>query len=239
MKEEKIFITDNPLLEIETKRRVMMAFEPSKQVARIVTDFGFTLTREIVADCLTLKKVIKQCPVEGATRWVGENADKYAKEFEAVETYEGDEHLKAELSKMLQPIIESNVRTAEKQARAEALRTEYKSMVERIYVLFHTGLRTIETVDFLHYFDVEDGEVVLPKNIDELIKADTATYATTEKGKAAYQLHKQIAEDLNTLADMMKNASRNNFSSNLEALFFEGEDGNAHPMPIDYDLFTN
>jgi hypothetical protein len=79
----------------------------------------------------------------------------------------------------------------------------------------------------------------LPKNIDELIKADTATYATTEKGKAAYQLHKQIAENLNALADMMKNASRNNFTSNLETLFFEGEDGNVHPTPIDYDLFTN
>ncbi len=236
---ERYFITDNPLLEIDTKRRVMSAFEPCKQAAKIVTDFGFTLTREIVADCLTLRKVTKSHPAQCTAKWVGESTDRYPKEFEAVEAFEGDEHLKAELSKMLDGIEASDERPAAKKAKIEALKEEYEIMVSQIYGLFHLGRKTIETECLYRYFFVEAGEVMLPKDIDERIKADTATYAETEKGIKAYKLHRQIAENLNTLADMMKNASRSNFTSNVDALFFEGEDGSVQPSPIDYDIYTN
>lgn len=236
---ERFFITYNPLLEIDTKRRVTSAFEPCKQAAKIVTDFGFTLTREIVADCLTLRKAIKSQPAQDTAKWVGESTDKYVKEFEVVEAFEGDEHLKAEFSKMLDVIEAGDERPAAKKAKIEALKEEYKTMISQVYGLFHLGRKTIETESLLHYFIVEAGEVMLPKDIDERIKADTATYAETEKGVKAYKLHRQIAEKLNTLADLMKNASRSNFTSNIGELFFEGEDGSVQPSPVDYDIYTN
>lgn len=236
---EKIFITDNPLLEIDTKRRVMLAFEQCKQAAKLVTDFGFTLTREIVADCLTLRKVIKSRSAQGTAKWVGESTDKYQKELEAVEVFEGDEHMKTEFSKMMDKVGASDERPAAKEAKNNALKKEYESMLSRIWGLFHTGRQPIDTEPLLRYYDVEAGEVILPKDIGERIKADTATYAETEKGIKAYKLHRQIAENLNTLAGMMKNASRSNFTSNVDALFFEGEDGSVQPSPIDYDIYTN
>ena len=50
-KEEKIFITDNPLAQSSLKHDVMAAFEECAKLVTLVKDFGMPLTREIVTDC--------------------------------------------------------------------------------------------------------------------------------------------------------------------------------------------
>lgn len=236
---ERIFITDNPFVETQVHLKVTLAFGQCKEAAKIVKDFGFTLTHDIIIDCLSLRKVTKPLMVDGIAKWVGEETGRYPKLYPAVDVFECDEHLKKELEKMLQDISNGNGSANKKAKEAEALKSEYKAMLERVYGLFHKGHRTIETSDLLRYIKVEDGDISLPDDINERIKADTATYAETEKGIAAYRLHHEISKSLNTLADLMCNASRDNFTTNLQSLFMEDDNGNVCPMPIDYDLFTN
>ncbi len=237
--EEKIFVTDNPILETELKRRVLSAFEPCKKAAQLLKDFGFPLTQENVSDCLSLRKVVKQGTALGAAKWVGETSDRFSKEFEALEVFEGTEHLETELNKILQDVEAGGGRATERTAKAEAIKSEYRKMLSDIYGLFHVGRRTIETADLLHYLVVDSDGVSLPKDIDEQIKADTATYATTALGKKAYKLHNEIAERLNAFADIMKNANRVNFADNIDSLFSYDSNGRIYTSPIDYDLFTN
>ncbi len=237
--EEKIFITNNPIEETELKRRVLSAFEPCKKVAQMLKDFGFTLTQENVSDCLSLRKVVKQGTAQGTAKWVGEASDRFSKEFEALEVFEGAEHLKAELNRILKDVKAGGGRETERMAKAESIKSEYKKLLSDIYGLFHVGRRTIETADLLHYLVVDSDGVSLPKDIDEQIKADTATYATTALGKKAYKLHNEIAERLNAFADIMKNANRVNFASNIDSLFSYDSKGEIHTSPLDYDLFAN
>ena len=241
MKQERIYITDNPTEEFEVRRDVLRAFEPCKQAVEIVKGFGFAVSFDIVKDCLSLRKVVKQVEVEGTAKWVGERNEHFAKEYAATEVYEGDEHLRTALKAMLHDIESGSERAAAKKAKSDTLVKEYEGMLDSIYALFHVGSGrfAISTKELLRYVIVEDGSVSLPANINERIKADTATYAEAPNGIAAYKLHKEISEKLTALADLMKNASRDNFTSNLHNLFILNESGVISPAPIDYDLYTN
>ena len=238
-KEEKVFLFNNPIVEFELRKRVMAAFEPCKQAVRMVADFGIVISRDVVTDCLKLRKDVIHVPVTGSAKWVGEDDNAFPREYTPKEVFGNAEHLQAELEKMVSNIEASDERPASKTAKIKALRAEFDNMLFAIYNLFHAGRRTIETNDFLSYFEVVDGEVVLPSDIGEKMKADTATYATTAKAKQAYRLHKEIAEKLNMLADIMKNVDRVSFVTSLQNLFRLGGDGNIQPEDIDYDLFTN
>ena len=90
----------------------------------------------------------------------------------------------------------------------------------------------------LKYFDIECGSIALVPNLDEKNKEDTATYATKEDAKSACLLHREIAKQLNELANLMKNVPRYEFAAELNKLFFQSEDGAIQATPIDYDLFT-
>lgn len=239
MKKEKIFITRNPIEEAQLKHSVLSAFEACEKAAKIVKNFGIPVSRGTVKDCLTLKKTIRQVAADDTEEWIGEGESRFAKEYAAVEAFDNDTHLRAELEKMLADIEASDTRAAERTAKANALRAEYDEMLARIYGLFHVGRRDISTGELLQYIEVKDGVISRPKDLEERIKADTSTYVTTEQGAKAYYLHKEICDKLNALADVMKNARRDNFTDNIQSLFVAGEDGNVYPTPIDYDLFTN
>ena len=113
--------------------------------------------------------------------------------------------------------------------------TDYDKLLGKIYGLFHIQKHTIETSDFLRYFEIADGHIILPEDFDERLKADCATYAETKQGKAACKRHRDIAESLNELAGMMRNVS---FAHSLHNLFIIDEKGHISAAPIDYDLFT-
>lgn len=237
MKKEKVFIAENPTEEAQQKHNVLTAFEVCEKAAKIVKNFGIPVSRDTVKDCLTLKKTIRQVAADDTEEWIGEGKSRFAK-YAAVEAFDNDTHLRAELEKMLADIEASDTRAAERTAKANALRAEYDEMLARIYGLFHVGRRDISTGELLQYIEVKDGVISLPKDLEERIKADTSTYATTERGMKAYYLHKEICDKLNALADLMKNVPRYEFAAELDKLFYQSEEGTIQATPIDYDLFT-
>ncbi|SFC15642.1 hypothetical protein SAMN04488494_1015 [Xylanibacter ruminicola] len=239
-KEEKIFITDNPLAQSSLKNDVLKAFERCNKLETLVKDFGLPLTREIVSDCLTLRKETKQIPAEGTAKFVGEKseAERFQKEFVPVEVWANSEHIQAAFDAMLQEVNAQGGRTADIVQRKESLKSGFNKLLEDIYGVFHVNLLTIKTDALLRYFDIESEKIILVSDFDERLKADTATYATTEGAKSACVLHREIAKQLNTLADLMKNVPRNEFAEELDKLFYQSEDGTIQATPIDYDLFT-
>jgi hypothetical protein len=239
-KEEKIFITDNPLAQSMLKREVLDAFEECDKLETLVKDFGLPLTREIVTDCLTLRREIENVPTEKTSRWVGEKSEteRFAREFVPVEVWRNSEHLQAAFETMLQDVEAQGGRAADIKQRKETLISDYDKLLEDIYGVFHINRLIIKTDKLLKYFDIENGHIVLVPNFDERLKADTATYATKEEAKAACNLHRDIAKQLNALADLMKKAARYEFVVELHKLFYQLEDGTIQATPIDYDLFT-
>ncbi len=239
-KEDRIYITDNPLAQLSLKHDVMEAFEKCAELETLVKDFGLPITREIVTDCLTLKKDVESVPIEGTAKYVGEKseAERFAREFGAKEVWRNSEHLQAAFDTMLHEIENYGGRIADIKQRKETLRNEFGKLLEDIYGVFHINRLTINTDALLRYFDIEDESIVLVSDLDERLKADTATYATKEEAIAACNLHRDIANQLNTLADLMNNVSRNEFAAELDKIFYQEEDGTIQATPIDYDLFT-
>ena len=239
-KEEKIFITDNPLAQSMLKREVMDAFNECAKLETLVKDFGLPLTREIVTDCLTLRREIENVPAEKTSRWVGEKSEteRFAKEFVPVEVWRNSEHLQAAFDVMLKDAETQGGRASDIKQRKDVLKSEFEQLLENLYGVFHIKRLTIKTDKLLRYFDIENDSIVLVPDFDERLKADTATYATKEEAKAACNLHRDIAKQLNELADLMKKAARYEFVVELHKLFFQSEDGTIQATPIDYDLFT-
>lgn len=237
-KEEKIFVTDNPLAQSSLKHDVMAAFEKCAKLETLVKDFGLLLTRDIVRDCLTLRKEVKQIPAESATKFVGEKAlaERFAREFVAVESWANCEHLQSAFNEIL--IEAQGERAADIKQRKEALQKDFDKLLGDIYDVFHIGKLTIKTDALLRYFDIENESIVLVSDLDERLKADTATYATKREAKEACNLHRDIAKQLNALADLMKNVPRYEFVSELDKLFYQSDEGTIQATPIDYDLFT-
>ena len=239
-KEEKIFITDNPLAQSSLKHDAMAAFEECAKLETLVKDFGLPLTREIVTDCLTLRKDVMSVPTEGTAKFVGEKseAERFSREFTPVEVWRNNEHLQAAFDAMLKGVEAQGGRAADIKQHKEALKKDFDKLLSDIYGVFHVNRLTIKTDALLRYFDIENDSIVLVPDFDERIKADTATYATKEDAKAACNLHREIAKQLNKLADLMKNVPRYEFAEELDKLFFQSEDGTIQATPIDYDLFT-
>ncbi len=239
-KEEKIFITDNPLAQSSLKHDVMAAFEECAKLETLVKDFGLPLTREIVTDCLTLRKAVESLPAEGTAKFFGEKseAERFHREFIPVEVWRNIEHLQAAFDAMVQEIVVQGGRAAYIKQRKEALKSDFDKLLEEIYGVFHIGRLTVRTDALLRYFDIENDSIVLVPDFDERVKADTATYATKEDAKDACVLHREIAKQLNTLADLMKNVPRYEFAEELDKLFYQSEEGTIQATPIDYDLFT-
>lgn len=239
-KEEKIFITDNPLAQSSLKHDVMAAFEECAKLETLVKDFGMPLTREIVTDCLTLRKDVESVPAEGTAKFVGEKseAERFSHEFTPVEVWRNNEHLQAAFDAILRDVEAHGGRTADIKQRKEALQKDFDKLLCDIYGVFHVNCLTIKTDALLRYFDIENDCIVLASDFDERIKADTATYATKEDAKDACVLHREIAKQLNTLADLMKNVPRYEFAAELDKLFYQSEEGTIQATPIDYDLFT-
>lgn len=239
-KEEKIFITDNPLAQTSLKQDVLKAYNECANLETLVKDFGLPLTHDIVTDCLTLRKDIEKVPAEGTNKYVGEKSEveRFHREFTPVEVWRNNEHLKAAFDTMIQEAEKQGGRVADIKQRKETLQNEFDKLMADIYSVFHKNRLTINTDALIKYFDIENDSIVLVSDIDERIKADTATYATKEKAKDAYKLHREIAKQLNTLADLMKNVARFEFAAELDKLFFLSEDDTIQATPIDYDLFT-
>lgn len=236
--EERIFICNNDLLEADVKRKVMNAFAQCGKLEMLLKDFGMPITREIVENCLTLRKFKEQVPVEGSTKWVGEKEVRFASEFAAIDAWRNDEYLRVALKEIAEKIARSDLRQTERNTKLDALENEYNELLNGIYGLFHIRLRTIETSDLLKYIDVVDGHIVLPDDIDEQIRKECATYAEKRRSKEAYRLHREIAEKMTRLSDLMKNISRNDFEDAIKNLFTQDDNGNFVAAPIDYDLYT-
>jgi len=239
-KKEKIFVTDNPLALSLLKHEVMAAFEKCAKLEMLVKDFGLPLTREIVTDCLTLRRGVENVPIEGTTKYVGEKSEqkRFAREFTSVEVWRNSEHLQTAFDTMLQDVEAQEGRAADIKKRKESLYKEFGRLLVDIYGVFHVNRLNIKTDALLRYFDIENDSIVLVPDFDEKIKADTATYATKEDAMDACVLHREIAKQLNTLAGLMKNVPRFEFVAELDKLFCQAEDGTILANPIDYDLFT-
>lgn len=239
-KEEKIFITDNPSVQSSLRHDVMAAFKKCGELETLVKDFGLPLTREIVIDCLTLRKDVESVPVEGTAKFVGEKseAERFAREFTPVEVWRNNEHLQSAFDEILRGVEAQSGRAADIKKHKEGLQNDFDRLLCDIYGVFHVNRLSINTGALLKYFDIKNDSIVLVSDFDERIKADTATYATTEDAKTACVLHRDIAKQLNTLADLMKNVPRYEFADELDKLFFLSEDGTIQATPVDYDLFT-
>ena len=239
-KEEKIYITDNPLAQSSLKRDVMDAFEECAKLEALVKDFGLPLTRDIVVDCLTLRKEVESVPTESGAKWVGEKSEteRFAREFHAVEVWRNCEHLQAAFEAMLKEAEAQGGRAADIRQRKETLQADFEKLLCDIYGIFHINRLTIKTDKLLRYFEIKNDSIVLASDFEERLKADTATYAKTGNGINACNLHREIAKQLNTLAGLMKNVPRYDFVAELNKLFFQSEDGTIQATPIDYDLFT-
>ena len=238
-KKERIFIADVPVNATFLLSEVTAAFRRCQLAANRVEEFGLPVTTDTINDCLTLRKVTERREVEGVTKYVGDLSTKFQKEFEAVEVITGDVHLRQELEKLISDVIQGGTGIVPKQKAIEAMKHEYEDMLEKIYNIFHVARKTYNTDSLLRYLIVENGQVSLPDDIDERIRLDTAIYAETEKGKAAYRLHKEIAESLNALADILVKQDRQYLINNISELFFTDENGNVQPSPLDYDLYTD
>ena len=239
-KEEKIFVTDNPLTQSSLKSEVLKAFERCAKLETLVKDFGLPLTRDIVKDCLTLRKETRNVQVEGTAKWVGESSEAkhFPREFKPVEIWRNNEHLQIAFNTMLKEAEAQGGRVADIKQRKDELQSEFDILLDDIYNVFHINRQTIETGSLLKYFDIENNSIVLIADFDERLKEDTATYATTTEAKDACILHREIAEKLDALAALMKNVPRYEFASELNKLFYLTEDGKIQATPIDYDLFT-
>lgn len=237
-KDNRIFVTDNPLAQSSIKRDVLGAFDKCGKLETLIKDFGLPLTRDIVTDCLTLSKETERVPAERTTKWVGEKADaeRFSNEFKPVEVWRNNEHLKAAFEKMLLEV--QGERVADINQRKETLKSGFDNLLEDIYGVFHIGNLVVDTNHLLRYFDIKNDSIVLAGDFDERLKADTATYATKEEAKDACKLHREIALQLNKLGDLMKNVPRSEFAAELDKLFFLSEDDAIQATPIDYDLFT-
>ena len=131
--EKRIFITDNPLAQSMLKREVMDAFNECVKLETLVKDFGLPLTREIVTDCLTLRRGVENVPTEGTSRWVGEKAEaeRFAREFVPVEVWRNSEHLQAAFDTMLQEAEAQGGRAADIKQRKEALQKDFDKLLVR------------------------------------------------------------------------------------------------------------
>lgn len=218
----------------------MAAFEECAKLETLVKDFGLPLTCEIVTDCLTLRKDVESVPAEGTAKFVGEKseAERFSHEFTPVEVWRNNEHLQTAFDAMLRDVEAQGGRTADIKQRKEALQKDFDKLLCDIYGVFHVNRLTIKTDALLKYFDIENDGIVLVSDFEDRLKADTATYATKEDAKNACVLHRKIAKQLNTLADLMKNVPRYEFAAELDKLFYQSEEGTIQATPIDYDLFT-
>ena len=237
MAKEKIFVTENKDKFWHLHEAVRDAMDKREELENLITGFGLSVTREIVSDCLSLDKTTENRPKEVHGTWVGMNDGQTQTEYEPVEVFVNTDHLDNEFSAMLKVIEDGPERPNEKRAKAEQLKAEYSVFLESVYALFHVQLLTIDTKPLLTYFDIKDGHIVLPEDLGERMKADTAIYTETEAGVATYNLHHKLADGLNTLFDLMKNGNRIAMAAEIQKLFVVGADGKVMAAAIDYDLF--
>lgn len=238
-KVEKIFITDNPYAQNSLKNDVMRALERCAKLEALLKDFGLPVTREIVTDCLTLRKDTESIPYEETTKWVGEKSVRFAREMVSVEVWRNSEHLQTAFDTMLAETDTQDARTSDIKRRKDTLKVEFDKLLEDIYGVFHINLLTISTDALLKYFDIKNDSIVLVSDFEERLKAETATYATKEESKYAFNLHREIAGKLNELADLLKEVDRTELANELDRLFCLSDDGRTiQASPIDYDLYT-
>lgn len=237
MVKERIFVTENKDIFYRLHEAVRDAMDKSEELEKLITGFGMPITREIVSDCLSLAKATENRPKAEQGTWVGVNDGQTQKEYEPVEVFVNTENLDKELSAMLKAIEDGQERPNEKQAKAEQLKAEYAEFLERVYGLFHVQLLTIDTKPLLKYFDIKGGHIVLPEDLGERMKSDTAIYTETDGGVEAYKFHQKLAEGLNILLDLMKNGDRIALAADFGKLFAVDNNGKISAAPIDYDLF--
>lgn len=237
MAKEKIFVTENKDKFYHLHEAVHDAFEQCPELERLITDFGFSVTREIVTDCLSLVKTTESLTKEKQGTWLGMENGQTPTLYEPVEVFTNTEHLDTAFAEMLKAIENGQERPNERHAKAESLKAEYTQFLESVYGLFHVKLLTYDTKPLLKYFVINDGHIALPEDLGEQMKADAAIYTETDGGVEAYKLHQKLADGLNLFFDLLKNGDRVAMAAEFYKMFAVGQDGKISAAPIDYDLF--
>lgn len=234
---EKIFIIENANEFNRKHEAVRDVIEQCGELERLITGFGLSITHEIVSDCLSLEKGIEDRPIEQRRILLGINEEQVCTEYAPVEVFKNTEHLDAAFADMLKAVENGQDRPNEKQEKADRLKAEYWDFLQAVYNLFHIKLLVIDTEPLLKYFVIKDGHVSLPEDFGEQLRRDTAIYAESEEGVAAYKLHQKLVEGVNLLFNMMKNGDRPSLAANIQKLFTVEGEGKVTAAPIDYDLF--
>ena len=184
------------------KRGLNIPLQMAKKVALMIADAGFQVTKDNVTDCLLLEKEERKKAISDNIKYVGQYSEIQTKMYECETVFIHNEHLKAEFESMLQKSLKGVIMPVFRKEREDTARDDFWMLQSRIYNVTHSfgdvpGLRY-----FLRWFDVVNDEVILPENVDELIRAEATIYADDEQTKEILQLHDEAVDALNKLMEV-------------------------------------
>lgn len=185
------------------KRSLNAPLNLAKSLAEILSEAGFQVTKANIHDCLLLEKEERRIRKSDNVQYIGEYPQLQSQMYECETVFVRNEHLKAEFEAMLQKSLRGIVMPVFRKEREETAKEEFLMIQSKIYNLTHLQVRDMPGLHyFLQWFEVVDGEVILPDNVDELAKAESTIYADTEETARILKLHDEAVDALNKLMEV-------------------------------------
>lgn len=185
------------------KRGLHLPLEIGKKVAIMLQEAGFQVNKDNIKDCLLLDKEDRKTQLGGNIQYMGHNSDIQQKMYVCETVFINNEHLQAEFEAMLNKSLKGVIMPVFRKEREETAREDFWMLQSRIYNVTHSHIGEIPGLRyFIEWFEVKDNEVILPHNIEELIRAEATIYADDEQTAEILRRHDEAAEALNKLMEV-------------------------------------
>lgn len=188
----KIYIDES--LKQDIRRELNSVLARCKGVPSILKDYGYKVSHENVADCLTLKRE------QTRGEQIDDSLNAYqgaAVRYSVVSKWVGCPNWEKELSEKMAEAVDGRLSPKRQHEEIEHLQNEFEVMAFRCYELMNPTRGIFQdTSRFVRWFDIEGEEVILSPQIEKLIEEEASVYCETKKAETALKLHKQAAEVL-------------------------------------------
>ena len=189
---QKIY-TDESLKQ-DIRREINRVLTRCKALPSILGEYGYNVSRENVADCLTLKR--EQVTGEQISDSLNAMTGAVVK-YQVVNKWVGCPNLERELAEKQASAVDGRYSPKRQHDELEALQNEFEVMLFRCNELMNPIHGAyINTSRFARWFDVEEGKIILSPQIEKLIEEEATIYCETKKAETALKLHRQAAEIL-------------------------------------------
>jgi hypothetical protein len=214
------------------KRSLNVPLNIAKSVAKLLTEAGFQVNKDNISDCLKLQREERRIKQSNNIEYIGQHPENQMQMYVCETIFINNEHLQAEFDSMLQKSLKGVIMPVFRKEREETAKEDFWMLQSRIYNMVHPFPDAMPGLNyFLKWFDVEGDEVVLPENVDELIKEESTTYADDDETIQILQLHDEAVDALNKLMEVFA------FDDLNTGFILVG--GKVARRPINYKLYLN